>query len=119
MNTMADKGSEIIKLKTRYQRSSKPVVTAHRGFSGRYPENTLLAFEKAVELGVDIVEFDVRATSDGELVIIHDALLDRTTDGSGSVSSHTLADLKRLNAAYWRGPHNTGIRIDAPRSETP
>lgn len=104
-----------MKLQTRYK-SSTPVVSAHRGYSSRYPENTLLAFEKAVELGVDIVEFDVRESSDGELVIIHDAMLDRTTDGSGPVNSHSLVELKRLNAACWRGPHDTGMRIDSPSS---
>jgi glycerophosphoryl diester phosphodiesterase len=101
-------------LRSLYQRKTCPVVTAHRGFSGRYPENTLLAFRKAVEIGVDVVEFDVRETSDGELVILHDALLDRTTNGSGPVGNRTLAELERLNATYWQGPHDTGRRTDGP-----
>ena len=60
-------------------------VFAHRGFSGRYPENTMLAFEKAVELGVDGIELDVHLSKDGELVIIHDEKVDRTCNGTGKV----------------------------------
>lgn len=72
---------------------------AHRGFSGMYPENTMLAFKKAVEAGCDGIEHDVHLTKDGELVIIHDERVDRTTDGKGLVSQYTLEELKRLNAA--------------------
>ena len=66
-------------------------VFAHRGFSGRYPENTMLAFEKAVELGVDGIELDVHLSKDGELVIIHDEKVDRTCNGIGMVKDMTLA----------------------------
>ncbi len=104
-------------LRSRYGCHGKPVVTAHRGFSGQYPENTLLAFTKALERGVDIIEFDVRETSDGALVVIHDSRLDRTTDGGGPVNQHRLSELKRLNAAYWRGPHDTGTRTAVPACE--
>ena len=104
----------MLNLRSRYGFHGKPVVTAHRGFSGRYPENTLPAFEKALELGVDIIEFDVRESSDGALVILHDALLDRTTDGKGPVNGHSLSELKRLNATYWQGTHDTGVRSAAP-----
>ena len=54
---------------------------AHRGFSGKYPENTMLAFQKAIEVGADGIELDVQLTKDGEVVIIHDETIDRTTDG--------------------------------------
>ncbi len=74
-------------------------VFAHRGFSGRYPENTMLAFEKAVEAGADGIELDVHLSADGEVVIIHDELVDRTTDGTGLVGSKTLAQLKALDAS--------------------
>ena len=74
-------------------------IIAHRGFSGKYPENTSLAFEKALELDCDLIELDIHLSKDGELVIIHDETLDRTTDGSGWVGENTLAQLKRLNAA--------------------
>ena len=62
---------------------------AHRGFSGKYPENTLLAFEKAVEAGAQGIELDVQLTKDGEIVIIHDETIDCTTDGKGEVVSYT------------------------------
>lgn len=107
----------MIDLRSRYGFQGKPVVTAHRGFSGRYPENTLLAFTKAVELGVDVVEFDVRESSDGALMIMHDISMDRTTDGKGPINGCSLAELKRLNATYWKGPHDTGVRTDVPDGE--
>lgn len=72
---------------------------AHRGFKGKYPENTMLAFEKAVEIGADGIEFDVHLSKDGELVIIHDETLERTTDGGSLVCEKTLEDLKKLNAS--------------------
>ena len=74
-------------------------VMAHRGYSGAYPENTMLAFRKAVEAGADGIELDVHETKDGQLVVIHDEVIDRTTDGSGPVRSYTLAELKAFNAA--------------------
>ena len=77
---------------------------AHRGFSGKYPENTMLAFEKALEAGCDGIELDVHLSRDGELVVIHDETLDRTTDGIGRVTDYTLEELRRLDAsAGYRG----------------
>ncbi|MDO4942939.1 MAG: glycerophosphodiester phosphodiesterase [Lachnospiraceae bacterium] len=73
---------------------------AHRGFSGKYPENTMLAFQKAYEVGVDGIELDVQLTKDGELVIIHDESVDRTTDGTGYVRDYTLTELRNLDASY-------------------
>ena len=64
---------------------------AHRGFCSRYPENTMLAFEKALAEGVDGIENDVQLTKDGEIVILHDESIDRTTDGKGWVKDLTLA----------------------------
>lgn len=72
---------------------------AHRGFSGKYPENTMLAFEKAYEEGVDGIELDVQLTKDGEMVIIHDSKVNRTTNGRGYVKDKTLAEIRQLNAA--------------------
>lgn len=66
---------------------------AHRGFSGKYPENTLLSFEKAIEAGAEGMEFDVQLTKDGELVIIHDETIDRTSNGSGRVKDFTYEEL--------------------------
>ena len=69
---------------------------AHRGFSGQFPENTMLAFEKAVEAGADGIELDVQLSKDGEVVVIHDEELSRTTNGTGFVKDYTLKQLKKL-----------------------
>ncbi len=69
-------------------------VTAHRGFSGENPENTLASFRAAIAAGADMVELDVHLTRDNELVVIHDDTLERTTDGKGNVADKTLAELK-------------------------
>lgn len=74
------------------------LVIGHRGACGYEPENTLLSFKKALELNVDMVEFDVRKTADDKLVIMHDSTVDRTTDGSGTISDMTLAKLRKLDA---------------------
>lgn len=70
----------------------------HRGAAGYEPENTLRSFERAVELGVDMVEMDVHVCKSGDVVVIHDDTVDRTTDGTGKVSSLKLRKLKQLNA---------------------
>lgn len=74
------------------------LILGHRGYSGKYPENTMLAFQKAIEAGADGIELDVHQTKDGHLVVIHDETVDRTTDGTGAVLELTLAELKKLNA---------------------
>jgi glycerophosphoryl diester phosphodiesterase len=79
----------------------RPLVIAHMGASGLAPENTLAAFKLAIALGADGVEMDVRATADGQPVVIHDARVDRTTDGSGEVSRLTAAQISRLDAGAW------------------
>lgn len=77
---------------------------AHRGFSGKYPENTMLAFEKAIAEGVDGIELDIQLTKDGEVVIIHDEKIDRTTDGEGYVVDYTYEELSKFDASYiYRG----------------
>ena len=73
---------------------------AHRGFSGKYPENTLLAFQKAIEVQADGIELDVQLTKDGEIVIIHDESIDRTTNGKGLVVDYTYDQLKEFDASY-------------------
>lgn len=73
-------------------------IFAHRGFSGYYPENTMLAFQKVAEETVaDGIELDIQLTKDGEIVIMHDEMLDRTTNGSGWLTDHTLEELKMLS----------------------
>jgi len=84
---------------------------AHRGASAYAPENTLAAFERAVELGADAIEFDIHLSRDGELVVIHDDTLDRTTDGSGPVRERSLGELMRLDAGRWFGEGFAGQRI--------
>ncbi|MDP8955832.1 MAG: glycerophosphodiester phosphodiesterase [Actinomycetota bacterium] len=76
---------------------------AHRGASALYPENTLRAFEGAIDAGADLVELDVRLTADGEPVILHDLDVSITTDGSGQVHELTVADIKQLDASKGRG----------------
>ena len=78
----------------------KPRIIGHRGASATAPENTLLSFRQAFQEGADFVELDVHQSLDNTLVIIHDATLERTTDGSGPVSAHNLQDLKALDAGY-------------------
>ncbi len=73
-------------------------IIAHRGSSGRFPENTMTAFLEAKNAGADGIEMDVRFTKDQELVVIHDETVDRTTDGKGKVSEYNLTELKKLNA---------------------
>ena len=73
-------------------------IYGHRGAKGHYPENTLLAFQKALEAGAQGIELDVHLTKDDKLVVVHDATLERTTTGSGYVIDHTLAQLKELSA---------------------
>lgn len=77
--------------------SANPVI-GHRGASGEYPENTLLAFERALEQGADALELDVRLSRDGAVVVIHDATLGRTTNGEGRVGDRTLPELRTLDA---------------------
>jgi len=75
-------------------------VIAHRGGSGLWPENTLLAFQRATDLGVDALEMDVRTTADGVLVLLHDETVDRTTNGAGPLNRYTIDTLKQLDAGY-------------------
>lgn len=82
------------------QKAIRPLVMAHRGGAGLWPENTMLAFERARDLGVDVIELDVHSTSDGVLVVMHDAMVDRTTNGTGRINDLTLAEIKKLDAGY-------------------
>ncbi|MGH7499099.1 MAG: glycerophosphodiester phosphodiesterase [Gemmatimonadales bacterium] len=95
------------------------LVIAHRGASGGAPENTLQAFERAVQEGADALELDVRLSRDGAPVVMHDATLERTTDHTGPVRAQTLADLRSVDAGYRFTPDQgrtfpfraTGVRI--------
>ncbi len=76
------------------------LIIAHRGDSAHRPENTMAAFVSALEMGADILELDVQLTKDGQLAVIHDATLDRTTNGTGAVREIALTDLRELSAGY-------------------
>ena len=95
---------------------------AHRGGAAEAPENTLLAFETAIRSGSDVIETDLRLTADGEIVTLHDADLERTTDGRGRVDSMPLAALQRLDAAHHFSPdgaafpyRGAGLRVPTLR----
>jgi len=104
----------MVELRELYADPDHVVVTAHRGFSGRYPENTLLAFRQAIDLGVDLIEFDLRGSADGIPVVLHDPTLDRTSDGTGSPNEYTLEELRGFTFSYWQGAHRGGRRLDQP-----
>jgi glycerophosphoryl diester phosphodiesterase len=89
----------------------RPRIIAHRGYRARYPENTLAAFEAAIDAGADMIELDVLLTKDRKLVVIHDEWLDRTTSGRGPVSDYTLSELKALDAGSWFDPHFRGEKL--------
>jgi glycerophosphoryl diester phosphodiesterase len=78
-----------------------PLLIAHQGGEQLAPSNTMLAFDLADSLGADVLETDLHMTKDGELVLIHDATVDRTTNGKGRVDSYTLNELKQLDAGYY------------------
>ncbi len=92
-----------------------PKVIAHRGGAGMAPENTLAAFNNAVEVQADFFELDVRISSDDSLVIMHDASVDRTTDGTGTLVSMTYQQLRQLDAGSWFGPEFAGEHIPTLR----
>lgn len=86
------------------------MITAHRGASFEFPENTLLSMQKAVEAGADMIEFDLRGTKDDIPVLLHDKTVDRTSNGTGMPEEYTLAELKKLNFSFFL----QGQRRNAP-----
>lgn len=83
-----------------YDNINRPLVIAHQGGDGVWPGDTLYAFEKAVEIGADVLEMDAHITKDGRIVLMHDEKVDRTTNGTGLIEDLTLDELKQLDAAY-------------------
>jgi glycerophosphoryl diester phosphodiesterase len=99
-----DRAEEILARQAlRAIRGPRPRIAHHRGASRYASENTLPALEKAIRLGADLVEFDIRTTRDGRPVLLHDARLDRTTDGRGPVRDRSEAEVRRLDAGSWFG----------------
>lgn len=92
-------------------RAVRPLSVAHRGHSIAYPENTLEAYRKAIELGVEMIECDVNITRDGTLVMMHDPTLDRTTNGAGRVSAATWEDVRQLDAGGKFAPQFRGVHV--------
>ena len=86
-------------------------ICAHRGAMDSHPENTIAAFKEAVRLGAHMIEFDVRMTKDGHLVVLHDETVDRTTNGKGEISELTLEEVKRLDAGSWKSEKFRGEKI--------
>jgi glycerophosphoryl diester phosphodiesterase len=107
----------------RFFAGAKPRIVGHRGAAGDAPENTLPSFRKAFDNGADLVEMDVRGTKDGEVVIIHDPTLDRTTSGRGRVNEQTLRELRAFDAGYRFSPDGgvsfpfRGEKIEIPTLE--
>ncbi len=87
------------------------IAIAHRGASAWAPENTVAAFDAALEVGCRAVEFDVRLTADGVPVVIHDETLERTTNGKGRVAETNWLDILRLDAGSWKHPRFAGSRV--------
>lgn len=89
----------------------RAVIVSHRGACLVAPENTFASLEKAIELGADVVEFDVRPSDDGVFYVMHDATVDRTTNGSGRFSDMTSAEIEQLDAGSWFGSEFAGERV--------
>ncbi len=92
-------------------RPGRPVTVAHRGHSVQFPENTMPSFRAAIERGAEMIETDAQLSRDGQLVIMHDNTIDRTTNGHGRAVDLTWDELSRLDAGSWYGPEFTGLRI--------
>jgi len=93
------------------QPRSQPLVIAHRGSSAYAPENTLAAFQLAAEQEADAIELDVDLTRDGHVIVMHDATIDRTTDGHGRVTDLTLEEIRQADAGAWRSAEFKGERV--------
>ena len=103
-----------------YNDISRPLVIAHQGGDGIWPGDTLYAFEKAVAIGVDVLEMDAHITKDGQIVLMHDEEVDRTTDGTGLIEDMTLDELKQLDAAYkWSNDGDKTFPYRATRIQVP
>ena len=93
-----------------------PLDIAHQGGEDEFPSNTMYAFERSLQVGADMLELDVGVTKDGQVVVMHDTTVDRTTNGHGTVASFTLKQLRKLDAAYWFAGGSNAYRHDRARS---
>jgi glycerophosphoryl diester phosphodiesterase len=101
----------IMNILSREKRFKTPWIIAHRGYRTKYPENTLSAFQAALDAGASMIELDVTLSRDRKLVVIHDSTLERTTSGRGPVNGLTLEELKKLDAGAWFDAGFAGERI--------
>lgn len=92
-------------------KTTGPFISAHRGFKTAAPENTIPALEAALETGAHVAEIDVRMTRDGKIALMHDATLNRTTNGTGPITALTLAEVKELDAGSWFDRKFAGTRV--------
>ena len=86
-------------------------VAGHRGYPEKYPENTLVSFQAAINVQVDMLELDIQMTQDGELILMHDSTVDRTTDGTGSIREKSLAEIRQLDAGIRFNSQFQGTRV--------
>ena len=98
-------------LEARVRAGARPLICGHRGSAATAPENTLASIARALDAGVDAVEFDVHLSADSVCVLIHDDTVDRTSDGSGPVSALTFAQLRALDMGSWKGVRFAGEQI--------
>jgi glycerophosphoryl diester phosphodiesterase len=91
---------------------TQPLNIAHQGGEDEFPSNTMYAFERSLKAGADMLELDVGVTEDGQVVVMHDTTLDRTTNGTGTIASHTLAQVQKLDGAYWFHAADDAYRHD-------
>jgi glycerophosphoryl diester phosphodiesterase len=98
---MAVTTEQMLSPRCRILQAARPVALAHRGCAADWPENTRLAFENCQRGGDVVIETDLRVTKDGQLVLVHDERLDRTTDGHGNIATRSLSELQELDAGYW------------------
>ncbi|MDN3619505.1 glycerophosphodiester phosphodiesterase family protein [Polaribacter undariae] len=103
----------LLKLSIFAQTGSLPLkgICAHRGANKTHPENTIAAFKEAIRLGVQMIEFDVQLSKDHKLVIMHDATVNRTTNGFGEVSKLTLAEIRELDGGSWKAEKFIGEKV--------
>ncbi|MEK7264051.1 MAG: glycerophosphodiester phosphodiesterase family protein [Bacteroidota bacterium] len=94
-----------------FELKNHPLVVAHRGSSGTFPENSLPAFKRAIEIGADMIEIDIQCSSDGKVLVFHDHRINRTTNGRGKVSSFTLKELQVLDSGSWFNKRFSGETI--------
>ena len=93
-----------------------PLDIAHQGGEDEFPSNTMYAFKRSLQVGADMLELDVGVTKDGQVVVMHDTTVDRTTNGHGTVASFTLKQLRKLDGAYWFSGGSNAYRHDRARS---